>query len=280
MNEQSQSQWMNTGEAKAMVSIPANHKRQSSGEKWIVAIVLLVSALSPRLIYGQVLKENIYLNDRIIAVERSTHSLSFDITPPAISITTPTSNSTFGTYSSAIDLGGSASDNVGVTQVRWTNNRGGSGICSGTTSWTCSGITLQSGENVLTVAARDAANNYGFDTLTVTRTCLYSIDPWYTNIGPDGGYGGLGISTGSGCPWVVDYNGNSWISGDSSGNGSATINYSVESYYGSNRQGIIYIGNVPFYIGQTSQCDYYPYLLCLSYTGGDTGFCGAMTGCQ
>jgi hypothetical protein len=263
-----------------MVSIPANRKLQLRTEKWIVVIVLLIMAIHSGIVNGQVLKENIYLNDRVIAIEWSTHSLSFEITPPSISITSPTSNTTYITYSDSIGLGGSASDNIGVTQVTWSNNRGGSGICTGTTSWTCSGITLQSGDNVLTVTDRDAANNYASDTLTVTRWCTYSIDPWYTNIGPEGGYGGVGITTGNGCPWVVDYSQDSWISGDSSGNGSATINYSVESNYGSNRQGIVYIGDIPFYIGQTSQCDYDSYLMCLSYTEGNTGFCGAMNGCQ
>jgi hypothetical protein len=271
---------MNIGEAKAMIRIPASHKRQSSEENWIVVIALLISALTPGIVYGQVLKENIYLNDKVIAVERSSTSLTVDTTAPAVTITSPTSNTTYSTSSNPIGLGGSTSDNIGVTQVTWSSNRGGSGTCSGTTSWTCSGITLSGGENVLTVTGRDAANNYASDSLTVTLSCSYSIDPWYSNIGPDGGYGGVDITTGSGCTWVVDYNGNSWISGDSSGNGSATINYSVEPYYGSNRQGYIYIANIYFYIGQTSQCDYDSYLMCLSFTGGNTGFCGAMNGCQ
>jgi len=61
-----------------------------------------------------------------------------------------------------------ASDNVGVTQVTWTNSRGGSGTATGATSWTASGIVLQAGSNVLTVTARDAAGNAGTATLTAT----------------------------------------------------------------------------------------------------------------
>jgi hypothetical protein len=57
---------------------------------------------------------------------------------------------------------------VGVTQVTWSNSRGGSGTASGTTSWSASGITLQDGSNTLTVTARDAAGNLNTDTLTVT----------------------------------------------------------------------------------------------------------------
>src|SRR3990172_7173252 len=95
-----------------------------------------------------------------------------DPTPPTVTITAPTPNPTYSTSSPPVTLGGTASDNVGVTQVTWTNSRGGSGTASGTTSWTASGIALQSGSNVLTVTARDAAANTATDTLTVTFTDL------------------------------------------------------------------------------------------------------------
>jgi len=93
-----------------------------------------------------------------------------DATPPTVTITSPTSNPTYSTSSSPLSIGGTASDNVGVTQVTWANNRGGSGTASGTTSWSVSGITLYSGDNIITVTARDAANNTGTDILTVTYT--------------------------------------------------------------------------------------------------------------
>jgi hypothetical protein len=54
--------------------------------------------------------------------------------------------------------------------VSWSNDRGGSGTCSGTTSWSASGISLLSGANVITVTARDAAGNTRTDTLTATYT--------------------------------------------------------------------------------------------------------------
>src|SRR5207247_7559964 len=92
-----------------------------------------------------------------------------DATPPTVAITAPTSNPTFSTSTTPLTLGGTASDNVGVTQVTWTNNRGGgSGTAVGTTSWTASGIVLQPGANGLTVTATDAAANTATDTLTVT----------------------------------------------------------------------------------------------------------------
>jgi hypothetical protein len=89
--------------------------------------------------------------------------------PPTVAITSPTTSSTFRTSASSLTLGGTASDNIGVTQVRWANNRGGSGTATGATNWTASGIGLQTGTNVLTITARDAAGNTATDTVTVTR---------------------------------------------------------------------------------------------------------------
>src|SRR5262249_22558490 len=71
----------------------------------------------------------------------------YDPTPPTVAITSPTTGATYTATTSPITLGGTASDTVGVTQVTWANNRGGSGTATGTTSWTASGIGLQAGTN-------------------------------------------------------------------------------------------------------------------------------------
>ncbi len=52
-----------------------------------------------------------------------------------------------------------------MTQV---TEKGEEGTATGTTSWSASGIALQSGSNVLTVIARDAAGNTAATTLTAT----------------------------------------------------------------------------------------------------------------
>jgi hypothetical protein len=90
-----------------------------------------------------------------------------DTTRPVAAITSPTSNSSFTSTGATMNLGGTASDNVGVTQVRWSNDRGGSGVATGTTNWSVSGIPLQNGTNIITVTALDAAGNAGLDALTV-----------------------------------------------------------------------------------------------------------------
>ncbi|HYK90301.1 MAG TPA: fibronectin type III domain-containing protein, partial [Acidobacteriota bacterium] len=100
-----------------------------------------------------------------------------DTSPPTVAITSPTSSGSYTTSSSPLSIGGTASDNVGVTQVTWANNRGGSGTATGTTSWSVSGIALQSGSNVITVTARDAAGNSGTASLTVTYNASDTTPP-------------------------------------------------------------------------------------------------------
>ena len=92
---------------------------------------------------------------------------STDVTPPTVSISTPQASGTYTTTSTQIAMSGVAADSGGVTQVRWSNDRGGSGIFTGTTSWSASAIPLQSGTNIITVTAQDAANNVATTSLTV-----------------------------------------------------------------------------------------------------------------
>jgi hypothetical protein len=110
-----------------------------------------------------------------------------DTTAPTIQITVPTSNPTYSTTQQTINIGGTASDNAGVTQVTWFSNQGGAGTASGTTSWSVSGIPLFSGENNITVTAYDAANNQGYDTITVTYAAPENISTPNTPSGTTSG---------------------------------------------------------------------------------------------
>jgi hypothetical protein len=103
-----------------------------------------------------------------IGVTTATSGTPSDSIPPAINITSPTSGSSYSTSNSAITLAGTASDNVGVTQVTWATDRGTSGMASGTTAWSASGIALQNGLTQITITARDAAGNQSSASLTVT----------------------------------------------------------------------------------------------------------------
>jgi hypothetical protein len=91
-----------------------------------------------------------------------------DTSAPTVSLSTPTSSGSYATGTSALTVSGTATDNVGVTQVAWSNDRGGSGTASGTASWKASNIQLSAGTNILTFTARDAANNLSSKTLAVT----------------------------------------------------------------------------------------------------------------
>ena len=112
---------------------------------------------------------------RDAAGNQSTDVLAVTYTPadtsaPTVSIVGPTTAASYATTSSVVTLGGTAADNLGVTAVSWANDRGGSGFSSGTTSWSVPSVSLQSGTNVITVAAQDAAGNRGTDVLTVSYT--------------------------------------------------------------------------------------------------------------
>jgi hypothetical protein len=91
-----------------------------------------------------------------------------DTNAPVVKIISPTIAATYSANSSSLNLSGTATDNVAVASVSWSNDRGGSGSAIGTTNWSVNGITLQAGVNVITVTALDAANNAGSDSLTVT----------------------------------------------------------------------------------------------------------------
>lgn len=93
--------------------------------------------------------------------------ITSDMQSPSITITSPTSEPTFSTSSSSVVLSGTASDYVGVTSVTWSNDRGGSGTASGTTSWSISSISIYTGSNFITVTAHNAAGNASSDSITV-----------------------------------------------------------------------------------------------------------------
>jgi N-acetylmuramoyl-L-alanine amidase len=68
--------------------------------------------------------------------------------------------------------------------VTWSNDRGGSGNATGTTSWSVSGVALLTGANVITITARDAAGNTATDTLTVTYTAPLTLSSLTANLTP------------------------------------------------------------------------------------------------
>ena len=110
-----------------------------------------------------------------------------DTSAPTVSLSSPTSGGSYATGASALTVSGTATDNVGVTQVAWSNDRGGSGTASGTTSWKVSNIQLSAGSNTLTFTAKDAAGNQGGKTLVVTYTAPDTSAPTVSLSSPTSG---------------------------------------------------------------------------------------------
>jgi hypothetical protein len=90
-----------------------------------------------------------------------------DTTPPSLQIKSP-GFTIASTTASAIAISGTASDNIGVTAVKWTTSTGGAGVAAGTASWSAN-IPLLVGTNAITVRAYDAAGNSAWRALTVVR---------------------------------------------------------------------------------------------------------------
>ena len=87
--------------------------------------------------------------------------------PLSVSFTSPTAGAPYTTANSSITISGGAYGQ-NVTQVTWASDRGGSGTAAGTTTWSASGIALQSGSNAITVTARDSAGHQASAVLIVT----------------------------------------------------------------------------------------------------------------
>ena len=111
---------------------------------------------------------------------------------PIVTITTPTTAETYTQATDTLTLMGTATVVSGsVVQVQWSNDRGGSGIAVGTSTWTVSGISLQVGVNIITVTAMDNLGDTSSDVINViltdTESPIIAIEepttlPTYTTI--------------------------------------------------------------------------------------------------
>jgi len=92
---------------------------------------------------------------------------SSDTTPPTIAITNPAPPSATAS-SSPLTISGTASDNVGVASISWTNAEAlQSGTAPGGSSWSVN-MPLVSGTNTITITAHDAGGNSASATIVVT----------------------------------------------------------------------------------------------------------------
>lgn len=92
-----------------------------------------------------------------------------DVIAPAVTIDFPTIDPVYETEQTSLNLSGFASDDQGITEIKWENDRGGSGAVQGLANWWVNDVPLQLGNNVITISASDAAGNIAADTLVVNR---------------------------------------------------------------------------------------------------------------
>lgn len=115
-------------------------------------------------------ENNITVTAEDTAGNKSSVSLAviYDNTPPEVIIRNPTDEPSYSVDTPTIEITGSATDAHGIQSVQWTAGNQ-VGQASGTESWQTR-ITLDAGETMITVTAKDMAGNTGSDTLTVIFT--------------------------------------------------------------------------------------------------------------
>lgn len=96
-------------------------------------------------------------------------AMMWTYTPPVVTITSPTSADTYDTSSDTISIAGTASASEG-SSITWSNDRGGSGSCTGIDSWSAEDIALFEGQNVITVTVTENDGSQSTDTLIITKT--------------------------------------------------------------------------------------------------------------
>ena len=107
-----------------------------------------------------------------------------DTQKPTVQITAPTTATSYNSPTNRLNIGGTASDNVGVTSVKARNFRDvGEYTCTGTTSWQYNGFPLFQGLNNISAISYDAAGNSQTDTVAVT----YNGDTQYDDVLRSGG---------------------------------------------------------------------------------------------
>ncbi|MEI6914274.1 MAG: hypothetical protein WCL39_03995, partial [Armatimonadota bacterium] len=103
------------------------------------------------------------------------------IAHPLVVITSPTSNSSYETTASTVNIAGTATSDSALTSVTWSNSAGGSGTCTGTTSWSKTGIALVNGDNIITVSTTNADGKTGTDMILVSKIVPLPIGPVITD---------------------------------------------------------------------------------------------------
>ena len=89
--------------------------------------------------------------------------------PPVVRILAPTASARFNTTAATVALSGTASHASGISVVRWSTDKGDSGMAEGTTKWAIAGLQVQPGTTTITVMAAAAGGDVTTAVLMVVR---------------------------------------------------------------------------------------------------------------
>ncbi|MBU0993944.1 MAG: hypothetical protein KJ737_15725, partial [Proteobacteria bacterium] len=111
-----------------------------------------------------------------------------DTAKPVITLGSPTTGTSYTANQASINLSGTATDNIGISKVTWSNSSSGkSGTATGTNTWSVGNVSLETGINPITLTAHDNAGNMGSITLTVTYEALDTEKPVVALVSPTTG---------------------------------------------------------------------------------------------
>ncbi len=164
----------------------------SSNASWI-SITTEAGKVSYRVAANDQLLERvgtITIAGRCFTITQAGNDSKEDRELPTLQILTPTTASNYQAQTPTLTLTGTASDDGGLAQLTWANDRGTTnGVASGTNRWVAQAIPLLAGMNRLTITARDIRGK----TRSATLMVLFNKTPVLVTISQNGYSGATGM---------------------------------------------------------------------------------------
>ena len=100
-----------------------------------------------------------------------------DTEPPTVTISGPSNQGIYTTTNGSVTLRGTASDNLGISDISWSNDKGGTGSIPISENWSYNNVALTPGDNLISVTVTDGAGLTDKETITVTYIANDGIAP-------------------------------------------------------------------------------------------------------